>query len=657
MSERIFWTPSPADLKDSPMTKFRDLAASRFQETFADYEAFCDWSIAHKENFWRLWLQNSDMILDGSLERAYLPNPSGDFFGGKWFPDTRLNYAENLMAHLPEQGPALIGLVEDGTRKDLSARELRSQVARLAAYLRAQGIGPGDRVAAILPNAPETVVALLAATSLGAVWSSCSPDFGEQGVLDRFQQIEPNVLFTANAYLYNGKRFELAEKNARLRASLPTLKAVVQFAHLGGQGQLPEGTQDFHRLVTEGLEPRIEFKRLPFQSPLFVMFSSGTTGKPKCIVHGIGGTLAQVTKEHQLHAGLRAGEQLLYYTTCGWMMWNWLVTGLASGARVVCFDGSPAAPQADSLWKLVDREGIEAFGTSARFIGSCRVQSLDLKGACRFEKLRVVFSTGSPLLPEDFDYFYEQVLTPSGSVPIQSISGGTDILSCFMLGTPLKPVVRGQIQARGLGMDVQAWDGDGRPVRAQQGELVCATPFPSMPLGFFNDPGDKAYRKAYFSVFPGVWHHGDYITLTEEGGIIVHGRSDATLNPGGVRIGTAEIYRQVETHPDVQDSIAVGRRSGDDEEIVLFVKLKDPSRELDEALVKELKDRIRQGASPRHVPKFIYAVPDIPYTLSGKKVEIAVKRVLHGEDPGNREALANPQCLEAYGRYGIPSVK
>jgi acetoacetyl-CoA synthetase len=644
MSENpLLWSPTEAESKASQMHSFQLRFAAELGQAqgFTNYESFCDHSISSKDVFWSLAMKELGVIFEGNLAPAFAPG--SEFFDARWFPNVKLNYAENLMRAMPDQGPVLVGHTErPEIRREWTKAEIFSAVSNLQDKLRASGVGAGDRVAAVLPNAPETIVAMLAVSGLGAVWSSCSPDFGEQGILDRLAQIDAKFLFVAQDTIYNGKHFDLSDKNRNVLSKLPSVKAhhVFKTLSLGNLDALNLGA------LSSASSPR--FDRHAFAHPLFIMFSSGTTGAPKCIVHGAGGALLQVMKEHKLHCDLRTGENLLYYTTCGWMMWNWLATALASGARVHCYEGSPAAPAADSLWSLVEREKISVFGTSAKFIASCRTQDLALAKTHPLKDLRLVLSTGSPLLPEDFDYFYSQVQAPGSRIQLASISGGTDILSCFMLGNPLKPVRRGEIQGRGLGMDVQAWDSAGRPLRGEQGELVCATPFPSMPVSFWNDVGHARYRKSYFETFPGVWHHGDYVTLSPEGGIIVYGRSDATLNPGGVRIGTAEIYRQAETHPLVMDSLAIGRKRADDEDIVLFVKLKEGSPPLDDQIRSEIKRRIREGASPRHVPKEIYAVADIPYTVSGKKVEIAVKRIVHGQDPGNREALANPASLDLY---------
>lgn len=618
------------------MAGFLRAAERLSQQRFSDYESLWVWSVDHFEDFWTLWLRESGTIYEGMPLPVFEAVASGVAPGHRWFRGLSLNYAENCVRGFGET--PLVAMDEKGRVRRLSREDCLRRIRGLQLFFKAQGVQAGDVVAGLLPNVPEAVLAMLAASSLGAVWSSCSPDFGVQGILDRFEQIKPKVLLLADGCYYGGKTIDLADKNAQVLAGLPSVQATLTVSHVGLRGDWAQ------KIQSDGTP--IEFARLPFSHPLYVLFSSGTTGKPKCIVHGAGGMLLQHQKELALQGDIREGESLLYYTTCGWMMWNWMASAVSVGATVWCYDGSPAAPNADSLWKLVSDHEIEFFGTSAKFIAMCRIQGVSLQNM-PFTKLRRVFSTGSPLAPEDFDYFYEQV-RPQNPLPLASISGGTDICSCFMLGTPLKPVVRGEIQARGLGMDVHAFDATGQPVVGEKGELVCTKPFPAMPVSFFGDRDGSKYRKAYFERFPGVWHHGDYVTITPQGGVVIHGRSDATLNPGGVRIGTAEIYRQVEKHPAVQDSLVVGQQWDGDERVVLFVKLKDPKAPLTETLVKEIKDAIRAGASPRHVPAKILLVADIPYTVSGKKVELAVKALIHGETPTNLEALANPAALGAY---------
>lgn len=605
----------------------------------ADFESFHRWSIEHTEDFWQSWLRHSGLVFEGAEKPVFVPNPSGDFFGGRWFPQLKINFAENLLARLC--AVPLVGLNEFGFKQEIRADELRQRVARLQAALRDLGVGPGDRVAGIVSNRVEAVEAMLATTSLGAVWSSCSPDFGEQAILDRFEQIEPKVLFVVDEYAYGGKVISVTQKNRLIASKLKSLKAVVEI------GSSTADFLNYKSLVEDSTKsPALGFNRIAFGEPVFIMFSSGTTGAPKSLVHTVGGVLLQLSKEHQLHCEIKPNEKILYYTTCGWMMWNWLVAALHAGASVHCFDGSPLVKDF-SIWDLVEKEKINVFGTSAKFISVCRGSELRPLEKNTFRCLRSVLSTGSPLAPEDFDYFYKCV-SPDGRIQLSSISGGTDILSCFMLGTALKPVYRGEIQARGLGLDVRAFNDEGRTVVGERGELVCAKPFPSMPSGFYRDDGAQSkFRAAYFERFPGVWHHGDFVTVTPAGGIVIHGRSDATLNPGGVRIGTAEIYRQVETHPAVADSLVVGQSWKNDERVLLFVKLRE-GHALTSELEEELRLRIRTGASPRHVPALIRQVADIPYTTNGKKVEIAVKKILHGEEPKNVGALANASSLDIY---------
>ncbi|HKZ72708.1 MAG TPA: acetoacetate--CoA ligase, partial [Steroidobacteraceae bacterium] len=544
---------------------------------------------------------------------------------------------------------ALLFANERGARRTLSWRELHAEVARVAAGLRELGVEPGDRVAGFLPNLPEAVIAMLAASSLGAVWSSCSPDFGFHGVLDRFGQIAPRVLFCADGYFYAGKRIDSLATVASVLASVPSIERVVVVTYIGeadadAAAASPLGPKAVRFEAFGTPRSTLRFELTDFDHPLYILYSSGTTGIPKCIVHGAGGTLLQHQKEHLLHTDVRRGDRLFYFTTCGWMMWNWLVSALASGATVVLYEGSPFYPDAGSLWRLAAELRITIFGTSAKYLQAMEksnfVPARDADLAC----LRTVLSTGSPLAPEGFEFVYRDV---KRDVQLSSISGGTDIVSCFALGNPLLPVYAGEIQCRGLGMAVDIFDDSGRPVRGAQGELVCTAPFPSMPVGFWNDPSGEKYRAAYFERFPGVWHHGDYAAITAHGGVVIHGRSDAVLNPGGVRIGTSEIYRQVEKLPEILESIAVGQDWKGDVRVVLFVRLA-PGVELDDALKRRIRDTIRANATPRHVPAKIIAVPDIPRTISGKLTELAVRNVVHGLPVKNTDALANPQALEHF---------
>src|SRR5690554_1054854 len=557
----------------------------------------------------------------------------------RWFSDATLNYAAHLLQGPAEQ-PALISISESGERRQLSFAELNAHVAGLQRSLRAAGVVAGDRVAAILPNGWQAVVGLLATSSLGAVWSSCSPDFGSRGVVDRFGQIEPKILIACGSYQYAGKRIDLGQRLAEVLPQLPSLEQLVV---VGAPAQRPASSAvtvtDWDSFYQPGGVPT--FLPLPFDHPLYILYSSGTTGVPKCIVHRSGGVLLQHLKELGLHTDLNTGDRLFYYTTCGWMMWNWLVSGLAVGATLVLYDGAPFHPHPERLIDLIDSEGINAFGISARYLAALEKEQVRPTLSHQLDSLRCILSTGSPLSPEGFDYVYRDI---KPDVQLSSISGGTDIVSCFALGSPTLPVWRGELQGAGLGMAVEVWNEDGHRVSGEKGELVCTRAFPSMPLGFWNDADDSRYRAAYFERFPGIWAHGDYAEQTEHGGLIIHGRSDAVLNPGGVRIGTAEIYRQVERMEEVVESVAVGQQWQGDVRVVLFVLLRD-GVELDEQLQQRIRSEIRQHASPRHVPARILAVKDIPRTRSGKIVELAVRNVVHGQPVSNTEALANPEAL------------
>ena len=649
----LLWQPSPERVAASNMTAFAARAAAATGRPLPDYASLWRWSVDDKEAFWRELWDYAGVV----GERGARTLAEGDRMpGARWFPDARLNFAENLLAGRaaePERG-ALVFRGEDKVERAMTNRELLALVSRLAKALAAAGVGEGDRVAAYLPNMPEALAAMLAAVSRGAIWSSCSPDFGVQGVLDRFGQIEPKVLVTVDGYWYNGKALPIQDKVAAIAAALPTIERVVVVPYLQ---QTPGATDDLAAIrggvaLDAFIAPHpagpVEYRRLPFDHPLYILYSSGTTGEPKCIVHGAGGTLLQHLKEHLLHGDVKREDRIFYFTTCGWMMWNWLVSGLATGATLLLYDGSPFAMQGKVLWDYADRERMTHFGTSAKYIDAakkiCLVPSKDYELAA----LRTMFSTGSPLSPESFDYVYECV---KKDLCLSSISGGTDIVSCFALGTPTLPVWRGELQCRGLGMDVDVWDDDGRPVRGDKGELVCKSPFPSMPVRFWNDPDGAKYRAAYFERFPGIWCHGDYVELTAHDGMIIHGRSDATLNPGGVRIGTAEIYRQVEQLPEVVESLVIGQDwpPGEvgDVRVVLFVKLQDGLR-LDDALTERIRQHIRANTTPRHVPAKVVQVNDIPRTKSNKIVELAVRNVVHGLPVKNVEALANPEALEQY---------
>ncbi|MFN7092882.1 MAG: acetoacetate--CoA ligase [Allorhizobium sp.] len=615
--------------------------ADRLGRSFADYDDFHRWSIDDRAAFWSAVWDYCEVI----GEKGGLALSDGDdMLKARFFPEARLNFAENLLAHAGE-GDALIFRGENKVADRWSWSRLTATVSRLQQALSAMGIGEGDRVAAMMPNMPETVALMLAVTSLGAIWSSCSPDFGDQGVLDRFGQIEPKLFVACDGYWYNGKRQDVSDKIVAVAAKLDVPVLVVPYA--GDTSalieRLPDG-RSFEQFITDFSVKDIEYRRLPFSHPIYILFSSGTTGVPKCIVHSAGGTLLQHLKEHRFHCGLEAGERLFYFTTCGWMMWNWLVSGLACGATLCLYDGSPFYPDGNVLFDYAATEKFAIFGTSAKYIDAVRKGGLVPKSSHDLSSLRLMTSTGSPLSPEGFSFVYEGI---KDDIQLASISGGTDIVSCFVLGNPLKPVWRGEIQGPGLGLAVEVWDDDGKPVRGEKGELICAKAFPSMPVMFWNDPDGAKYRAAYFERFDNTWCHGDFAEWTEHDGIVIHGRSDATLNPGGVRIGTAEIYNQVEKLDEVVEAICIGQDWDDDVRVILFVRLA-PGLSLTEELDKKIKTQIRTGASPRHVPAKIIQVDDIPRTKSGKIVELAVREVVHGRPVKNKEALANPEALALF---------
>jgi acetoacetyl-CoA synthetase len=619
----------------------RFIAANRTRLRGDDYAALYDWSVESPAEFWAaVWdfcavraSRSCDTVL---RDAARMP-------GAKWFEGARLNFAQNLLEH-DASGLGLVFANERGDRSALSWGELRAQVASVAAHLRALGVAKGDRVAAFIANRPEAVVAMLATASIGAVWSSCSPDFGVDAVLDRFGQIEPKVLFATDGYFYAGKSIDSLPTVRAVAARLPDLAAVVIVSYRNAEPDvrsLPK-TLLFSDLLTEPATP--SYEQVAFDAPLYILYSSGTTGVPKCIVHGVGGTLLQHRKEHVLHTDIRAGDVVFYFTTCGWMMWHWLVSALASRATVVLYDGAPLHPDPGILWRLAERERIAVFGTSAKYLSALEKSGFEPRSQHELPALAAILSTGSPLAPSSFDYVYRGI---KADVQLASIAGGTDLISCFALGNPLLPVYRGELQCRGLGMNVEIFTADGRSVREQKGELVCTAPFPSMPIGFWNDAGGRKYRAAYFERFANVWHHGDYAELTAHDGLVIYGRSDAVLNPGGVRIGTAEIYRIVEQFAEIAESIVVGQEWGDDTRVILFVRLQ-PGATLDADLERRLRDAIKSRASPRHVPAKILAVADIPRTMNGKIVELAVRETIHGRPIGNRDALANPQALDYF---------
>ena len=630
------WQPNPNTVGDTRMAMFMQAMGH------GRYADLWQWSIDQPEAFWsRLW----DFC--GAVgDKGQTVLRDGDKMpGARWFPEARLNYAENLLQR--REGEALVFWGEDQVKRRMSRAELYAEVVRFQRFLVDAGVGEGDRVAGYLPNLPETLIAMLATTALGAIWSSASPDFGVQGVLDRFGQIAPKVLVCVDGYWYNGKPVDCLPKNAEVVAQMPSLVKTVVVPYLASRPALEgiAGAVHWQDIALPAPGAEVSIRRVAFDHPLFIMYSSGTTGVPKCIVHCHGGALLQHLKEHQLHSDVRPGDRLFYFTTCGWMMWNWLVSGLACGATLLLYDGSPFADQGKVLFDLAQAEKMTHFGTSAKFIDAAAKMGLTPGKTHDLSALRAVFSTGSPLSPEGFDWVYREI---KQDILLASISGGTDIISCFVLGNPVLPVYRGEIQCRGLGMAVDVFDDDGKPVRSEKGELVCTKPFPVMPVGFWNDPDGAKYRAAYFERFPNVWCHGDFSELTAHDGMIIYGRSDATLNPGGVRIGTAEIYRQVEKLPEILESLVIGQDwppgRNDDVRVVLFVKLQE-GHTLDAGLIDRVKKQIRDNTTPRHVPARVVQVQDIPRTKSGKIVELAVRNVVHDRPVKNVEALANPEAL------------
>jgi acetoacetyl-CoA synthetase len=642
MSE-LLWQPSQERTKSTNMYHFIQYVNERYGKDFNTYDDLYQWSITEIPSFWAIVWDYGEVIHSRFYEQIvddYTKMP-----GAKWFEGAQLNFAENLLRYRDDH-IALSFKGEGRQTISITYAELYDRVARLAKSLRKMGIQVGDRVAGFMPNMAETVIAMLATASIGAIWSSCSPDFGIKGVLDRFGQIEPRVLFTANGYNYNGKSFDSLERIAEILRELPSIERVVVVPYTDPNPdpqRVPHGVL-FEDFLSKEDNLEIAFEQLSANHPLYIMYSSGTTGVPKCIVHGAIGTLVQHIKELKLHSDVKREDTIFYFTTCGWMMWNWLVSSLTLGARVLLYDGSPFYPDPEAMWKMTEEEGITHFGTSARYLAAVEKAGIKPKSSLDLSVLKVVLSTGSPLSIESFEYVYRDI---KNDLVLSSISGGTDIISCFALGNPMGPVYAGELQCRGLGMKVEAYNEEGKSIVGTKGELVCTASAPSMPIYFWNDPQGEKYRNAYFDVHPGVWHHGDYIEITKNGGVIIYGRSDATLNPGGVRIGTAEIYRQVENIPEVVDSLVVGQNWDGDVRVILFVKLREGLK-MTEELITKIKTTIRQNTTPRHVPAKVMAVPDIPYTISGKKVELAVQKVIHNEVVKNRDALANPEALDYY---------
>ena len=637
------WSPSEAQIQSTALYHFMASVKERSGQRFTDYHTLWQWSVDEKETFWDLIWDFCDVVGEKG-ERVFDDN-NGQMFGARFFPDGRINYAENLLQNRNDK-TAIIFRDETGRESELTRAQLYDAVSQWQQAMIDAGVVEGDRVAGYLPNMTETIVAALAAISLGAIWSSASPDFGVQGVVDRFGQIKPKLLITVDGYYYNGKTIDVLEKVKDIQPQLEGLERTVVVPFAGSSidvSALPD-TQRSDDFTAPFAPKEIEFNRVVFNHPLFIMFSSGTTGVPKCIVHGHGGTLLQHLKEHTLHGNVQPGDKVFYFTTCGWMMWNWLITALACDATLLLYDGSPFYPDGNVLWDYTSKHNCTFFGTSAKYIEAMNANNLSPKDTHNLSALRTIASTGSPLVPSSFDYVYDQI---KPDVHLASISGGTDIVSCFMLGNPISPVYAGELQGAGLGMAVDVFDHTGKSAQDNAGDLVCTQAFPCMPVSFWNDPDNKKYHKAYFEEFENVWCHGDWVEKTPHHGLIVHGRSDATLNPGGVRIGTAEIYGPLESMDVIRDCVAIGQDWEGDVRVVLFVVMKDGAC-LDDAMIKDIKTRIRQGASPRHVPAKIIAVTDIPRTKSGKITEIAIRDIVMGRPVKNVEALANPESLNLY---------
>jgi len=640
---KLLWTPPEERIKNTNLFRFMNIINERYNQNFNRYEPLYQWSVENLPDFWASMWEFAKIKFSSPYDQVV--DDVGKMPGAKWFSGARINFAENLLRYNDDH-TALIFRGENRVDKRMTYAELYNEVASVAQSLKQAEVRAGDRVVGFMPNMPETVIAMLAATSMGATWSSCSPDFGIKGVLDRFGQIKPKVLFTADGYFFKGKRLDSLERISSILKELPSVEKVVVVAYTVKDPDISTVSHavlyDDYKSPEYGLA--IEFEQLPFDHPLYIMYSSGTTGLPKCMVQSAGGILVHHLKELMLHADLKREDTIFYFTTCGWMMWNWLVSSLAVGATLVLYDGNPFHPDPEVLWKMARDEKITIFGTSAGYIAALQNSGAKPGKSYDLSSLKSLLSTGSPLSKEGFEYIYKEV---KADLQLASISGGTDLNGCFALGNPMGPVYAGELQCRGLAMKVEAFDENGKPVINRQGELVCSAPFPSMPIYFWNDPDNRKYLDAYFDVYPNVWRHGDFIEINERGGVVIYGRSDATLNPGGVRIGTAEIYRQVDQLKEIEDSIVVGQNWKEDVRIILFVKMSQ-GYELTEDLKDTIKKTIRTNASPRHVPAKILAVPDIPYTHNMKKVELAVKKTIHNQPVLNKDALRNPEALDDY---------
>ncbi len=640
--EKPLWEPNAERINSTNLKAFISSVEKKKGVHFSNFRQLYNWSIQNKGDFWSEVWSFCEMQASEPYQTPFEAAPK--IQDSKWFEGAKLNFSENLLRYQDDH-LAIVSCDERKRTRKLTYKQLLEQVSAVSAFLEDANVKAGDRVCGFLPNIPETIICMLATAALGAVWSSCSPDFGTKGVLDRFGQIQPKVLFALDGYYYNGKEINCISRVEELVKAIPSLEKVVIVSFLEGGDQEKHTFHRYSEIVAKSSSSKaISFSYNSFSHPLYIMYSSGTTGAPKCIVHGQGGTLIQHLKELVLHTDLKREDKILYFTTCGWMMWNWLVSSLAVGATVVLYEGSPFYPNGEALFDYIDEVGVTVFGTSAKYIAALEKEGVKPASSHQLKPLRTILSTGSPLLPESFDYVYRDI---KRDLCLSSISGGTDIISCFALGNPMSPVYRGELQTRGLGMDVHVFNEKGEEVVGEKGELVCTSSFPSMPIYFWNDPDGKKYHESYFHVYPNIWRHGDYVELTERGGMIFYGRSDAVLNPGGVRIGTSELYAQVEQLEEIAESVAVGQEWQGDERVVLFVKLRQ-GIVLDEVLRKKICSHIRANLTPRHVPAKIIAIKDIPRTVSGKITELAIKNIIHGRPVKNTDALANPEALEQF---------